>query len=229
MAKKTRRPAVTAPQAEKNVSGPAGSSTGTAEQKRLELRMTRSERWMILLTAATVAIGVLQWRSAHDQSMTSKAAAQLDQRAWLGATKFTGSVLGDAPVSAQFILRNGGRTPATDVDVHFMMELVAGSARPQFEKHGFGHIEGGRASRGVLAPDQEVPVRSTLEGYPSRPQSRRTPEIVAALHRGEVALYAYGATTYRDVFSTEHRLAYCWQYQPETGTFTPCVEHNEIS
>jgi hypothetical protein len=196
-------------------------------------RITASAtKWMAIFTfilAATsgFTIWILknQLKEMHEGGIDTHALAQsaeLDQRAWLGASDYAYAITESDPVEGSVIVLNTGRTPA--------MEILCRTTGTTKLK---GYIlkdsdivypaDLPTLKEGTIFPNQHFPLKAA---GPPMDLSKQKIWFNSVTGGGWIQ-YFFGDIRYRDVFGRDHWTHFCTQFVPKTKSGTPCSIYND--
>lgn len=117
-------------------------------------------------------------------------------------------------VIADSQIRNGGKTPALELQMTQRLAVVAGQVPDDLD---FSTVGGGSVA--ALAPEREahIPAEMIL-----------SPTEVAAIRRGEMLLCLYGSASYCDVLRKSYKTTWCQTFQIATLSFAYSDKYNSV-
>jgi hypothetical protein len=156
------------------------------------------------------AVNERQSKAALD---ASTAASRNDQRAWLGLDTVTGRPELNATFTMTVKIRNTGRSPAKNVFVSNIYEVVKATDRINFglerDPHSLGLVQPNATPGFIVDPSHGKLV------------DQRTLDV---LNRDRV--YLHGTITYIDVFGRHHWTTYCAYFVNNAPEWGNCEQHN---
>ena len=174
---------------------------------RLQAEALKSQA---LETQSALATAERAARAAEESASATKTLARAGQRPWVALQMpqvraiptQQGEALSLVVVST---LKNGGRTPALELEVNEKLELYGlPTSAPTIA------LDCG--STGVVGPGFE------LQLHPKDIRINR--EQFAELTAERLALFLYGACKYQDIFGDDHTTRWCLRYVPSAQAFT---------
>lgn len=185
-----------------------------------------------LFTLALVLVGILQWRSMRGQLAEMRSgsmdthhlalAAQLDQRAWLGASNYTYTITESEPIHSIAAVLNTGKTPAIGI-----LCRITGATKlkgsPLTDSDIVYPADLPVMKQGTIFPNQYFPM--TAGGPKMDPEKQKI--WFTNIQSGDWIQYFFGEIRYGDVFGYAHWTHFCTQYVPETKSGTPCTIYND--
>jgi hypothetical protein len=208
------------------IAGAGVLTFGAAFFQWLEMRGAGTQTNKIIAADERIA-GAMEEaiRQTNNALNTTVEQFRLDQRAWLGVTRYNSSTASgnESPYiepdkEVRFIAQftNSGKTPAktTETDIAFQFLPKGVSPKPTF---------------GQPNPSR---TRSTLVVQPgathfiqSLPTKFSAPQIEAARQQ-QLILYVYGRILYQDVFDKQHSTEFCAYIDPRLIAFESCASYN---
>jgi hypothetical protein len=172
----------------------------------------------LLIARQSAASGVAAVDTAREIAIAARLAAEAGQRAWLSidAVNIMTRNGRNFPVSVSTLMRNGGRTPALDVEA--TQFYVIDKSLPESLVYQTSETP----REGNSGPGSCSKLAITLE-YP--------PGVEAAtrIHEGQVSIFLYGVARYRDILGTARETTWAFRYEPDLCQFRPCDRHNSIT
>lgn len=163
----------------------------------------RGIEWLSILN---VVIAMIATYVAVRALQTTRETMMLDERAWVGLSKTDSFTLAaDAPIQAQFVLANSGKSPALKI-THLVRSRVLDAGQqftpdylPQAEQSAYVLQPGATMAVGIQSP-AAVP-KDSINGVTT----------------GKLVLYIYGRIWYRDIFDRQHESTFCSMMKPRNG------------
>ncbi|MGA2721363.1 MAG: hypothetical protein ABSG79_03015 [Bryobacteraceae bacterium] len=184
------------------------------EAGELHAQSTREALEIAAWHATTAAAAV---EAARQSATATRLLAETSQRAWLAVDGIHIMTRNgrNFPVSISTVIRNGGRTPAMDVETAQFHVIESAPA----ESHRQEPAE--MTPEGNLGPGSAAKVASTLE-YP--PGS----ETAGRIREGELLVLVYGTARYKDILGNSRETSWAYRYEVDLCQFRPCTLNNEI-
>ena len=177
-------------------------------------------------TAAAVVAASIYAAIAACQLYLTYSANMIDQRAWVGANKFSSSIItgsGEPYIKADTELRfiaqfsNFGKTPAreTRTDIVFKFLPKGEVLKPTFEQ-----------TSPPITPSVVVVQPGAVHFMQSLPTTFSEPQIEAA-KQAKLILYVYGRIRYQDIFGKQHLTNFCSFITPDLKSWDGCPWDND--
>jgi hypothetical protein len=160
---------------------------------------------------------------------------QKEQRAWISISPDeteSAKAVTTGPLFTTLKIANIGKTPATDIDSHFYVEVVANGNDPHFEEEGKSSVPGYDTFSKVIMPDFPQPVRigraRIVDG--ARIEDVITDTEKTLLDTGAGYVATHGILYYTDSFQIRHWVKYCSWRPYAKGRFIAgaCTAYNSI-
>ena len=152
--------------------------------------------------------------AAEQSAAATKALAETGQRAWLTyeSAVIKARTPQQLPLFVVSELRNGGSTPAVNVDMYQEWKIFKEFPRA------LDFRDGQTGSRGAVGPQcvAQIPTDITLSLMDD-----------AVVRKRESRLFLYGYATYDDVFGGKHKTEWCLHFLVESQSFTFAPKFNE--
>jgi hypothetical protein len=164
------------------------------------------------------AAGVAAADTAREIAVAARLAAEAGQRAWLSidAVNIMTRNGRNFPLNVSTLMRNGGRTPALDVEAT-QFYVIDKSLPEQLI-----YQDSGTPREGNSGPGSCSKLAITLEYPPGA-------EAATRIHEGQVSIFLYGVARYRDILGTARETRWAFRYEPDLCQFRPCDRHNTIT
>jgi hypothetical protein len=153
--------------------------------------------------------------AARESALTARLVAESGQRAWLSidGVNIMSRNGRNFPVAVSTVLRNGGRTPALDVQSAQICIVDRGSVDSS------GLLRKAPCSpEGNLGPGSSTKLSSTFE-YPAGA------EAAGRIRDGESMVLICGIVRYRDILGGLHETFWAFQYDMDLCQFRPSQQH----
>jgi len=144
-----------------------------------------------------------------------------DQRAWLGTSDNTYTIVESGPIHSSVTVLNTGKSPATEIICR-----ITGTTKPK------GYVlrdsdivyptKLPTLKEGTIFPNQHFPL--TAGGDPMEPNKQKI--WFDKVQNGEWVQYFFGDVRYKDTFGVAHWTHFCSKYVPADKVGTPCPIYN---
>jgi hypothetical protein len=160
-------------------------------------------------------------KAATDSVKFARDHAHLDQRAWIAVTVAPGSPPQlDTVWQTPMAVKNTGKTFARQIKIGFARRTLPKGQFPNFSEAAPTTKESETIS--LLAPNVEYTFDTNVKVLKKVDQ-----EALNALNSGEWVVFVFGQVTYTDIFDCAHWTEFCFQFNPATGQFPSCENHND--
>jgi hypothetical protein len=163
--------------------------------------------------------------AATDSVKATQDVMRADQRAWVGIGNITGEPSLNEIWKIVVVYHNSGRTPATHVSGHAVVDPVPKGKNPNFSYAHDAGFSGGMIPPGGDYNASMVPTISKSTGKPSP----ITQPLLDAILGDEMRVYIHGEITYDDIFGCRHRMMFCYfsHAEPKGFGYGACRQHND--
>jgi hypothetical protein len=185
-------------------------STLKLQEKATEDALRTAERHASTAAAAS--------ETTRQIAVTLRLGAEAAHRAWLSVDSITILTRSgrNFPVGVTTLLRNGGRTPAVDLEItQFYLVERALPQTLDFETPDAAH-------EGILGPGSSMKLALSLAYVPGF-------EAASRILEGQESVFLYGRARYRDILGTRRETTWAFRYDPDLCQFRPGANHNSIT
>jgi hypothetical protein len=178
-----------------------------------------SSRFSDSITKKSLEISESSLRITRERSDSSMKFTKIDMRAFLDITAIDpAQFMVGRGLKFQFIATNSGRTPAYNV------EFKASQAVGDIVMYDFGNLEDSiNKAKITIGPGLDSPILLFGGKY----------NLILSdsllIQSGKHKWYIWGILTYKDIFTENHRVKFCYEYNPRINGFISLGDCNETN